>query len=121
MSDNNITKNEAADEMRVTLELDDGTTATCAIVTIMTIENQDYIALLPLEEDGAANKEGDVWFYRFTEDESDEDNDPILDFIEDDDEYERVSEAFDEFLDSMEFDEMDCCSEGNCPHGCCSE
>ena len=40
------------DEMYVDLELDDGT-VTCSIVAIFSASNgQDYIALLPLDEDG---------------------------------------------------------------------
>ena len=40
------------EEMTVTLDLLDGTSVTCAIVTILTVRQQDYIVLLPLEEDG---------------------------------------------------------------------
>ncbi|MCL2718522.1 MAG: DUF1292 domain-containing protein [Lachnospiraceae bacterium] len=97
--------NEIDDEITVTLDLDDGSTVVCAVVTILTLENQDYIALLPLEENGEANKEGEVWFYRCSADE--DDDDPVLDYIDSDDEYERVAEAFDEFLDSVEFDALE--------------
>ena len=40
------------EEMTVTLDLDDDTSVTCAIVTILTVAQKDYIVLLPLEEDG---------------------------------------------------------------------
>ena len=43
---------EDDEEMTVTLELEDGTSVTCAVVTILTANKQDYIVLLPLEEDG---------------------------------------------------------------------
>ena len=36
----------------------------------------------------------------------DADGNPSLDNIEDDDEYEIVADAFDELLDSMEYDEL---------------
>ena len=49
-----------AEEMTVELELDNGTTVTCAIVTILTVSEQDYIVLLPLDENGE-NSEGEVW------------------------------------------------------------
>ncbi len=98
-------EDEKDEEMTVTLELDDGTSVTCAIVTILTVQEQDYIALLPLD-DKAENNEGEVWFYRYFEDENDEDSDPELSYIEDDAEYELVADAFDEFLDSEEFDEL---------------
>ena len=82
-----------------------GATVTCAIVTILTIKDHDYIVLLPLEEDGE-NHDGEVWFYRYFENENDPNEEPALEFIEDDDEYEAVAEAFDEYLDSVEFDEI---------------
>ncbi len=64
------------EEMTVELELEDGSVVTCAVVTILTVEEKDYIALLPLNEAG------------------------------ENEEYDRVSDAFDEFLDSCEFDEI---------------
>ena len=36
----------------------------------------------------------------------DPNEEPVLDYIDDDDEYEKVSDAFDEYLDNCEFDEM---------------
>ena len=60
-------QSENEEEMTVELELEDGSKITCAIVTILTVQNQDYIALLPLNEKGE-NTEGEVWFYRYHED-----------------------------------------------------
>lgn len=93
------------EEMTVELELEDGTTVNCAIVTILTVENKDYIALLPLNEDGI-NEEGEVWFYRYSENPDDPNEEPDLDYIDDDDEYDKVADAFDEYLDKCEFDEL---------------
>lgn len=93
------------EEMTVTLELDDGRSVTCAVVTILTVDGKDYIALLPLDEDGK-NTEGEVWFYRYSENPKDPDEEPELGYIEDDEEYEAVADAFDEFLDAAEFDEL---------------
>ena len=93
------------EEMTVTLDLEDGSSVECAIVTILTVNNQDYIALLPLNENGA-NEDGAVWFYRYSENEYDTNEAPVLDYIDDDDEYEAVVDAFDEFLDTQEFDEI---------------
>lgn len=93
------------EEMSVTLELDDGTVVNCAIITILTVEKKDYIVLLPLDENGN-NEEGEVWIYRYLEDENDENAEPQLECIEDDEEYERVAEAYDEYLDAAEFDEI---------------
>ena len=102
--DTNLTGAES-EEMTVDLDLDDGSHVTCAVITILTIADQDYIALLPLNENGQ-NDNGEVWFYRYFEDENDPNKEPVLEYIDDDDEYEAVGEAFDEYLDSAEFDEI---------------
>lgn len=105
----NKSKNEIeeieGEEMTVTLSLDNGETVTCAVVTIFTVESKDYIALMPLNENGE-NTDGNVWFYGYEEDMSDSNKEPILSYIEDDAEFEKVEEAFDEYLDSCEFDEL---------------
>ena len=93
------------EEMTVTLDLEDGSSVECAIVTILTVNNQDYIVLLPLDENGE-NEDREVWFYRYSENENDPNEEPVLDYIDDDDEYEAVADAFDEFLDTQEFDEI---------------
>lgn len=94
-----------AEEMTVDLDLEDGTTVTCAVVTILTVSNRDYIALLPLNENGD-NVDGEVWFYRYSENPDDTNEEPELEYIDDDDEYEAVADAFDEYLDASEFDEL---------------
>lgn len=96
---------ENDEEMTVTLDLEDGTTVICSIVTILTVRDRDYIVLLPLDEEGE-NDDGNVWFYRYHENEKDPNEEPELGYIDDDEEYEIVSDAFDEYLDSVEFDEL---------------
>lgn len=106
MSKNENTHEELEnEEMTVELELDDGSKVTCAVVTILTVTDKDYIALLPLNEDGE-NTEGEVWFYRYSENPKNPNEEPVLGYIEDDEEYEAVADAFDEFLDNAEFDEL---------------
>lgn len=100
-----MAENFAEEEMTVDLELEDGSKVTCAVITILTVSDKDYIALLPLDENGE-NDDGEVWFYGYKEDESDPNVEPELIYIEDDDEYEAVADAFDEFLDNAEFDEI---------------
>lgn len=95
----------ASEEMTVELDLDDGRHVSCSVVTILTVSDRDYIVLLPLNENGE-NDDGEVWFYRYSENEEDPNEEPVLEYIEDDDEYETVADAFDEFLDNVEFDEM---------------
>ena len=84
----------------VTLTMDDDTEVDCAVIAIYPVADKQYIALLPLDEDGD-NKDGEVYLYRYSEGEGD----PTLDNIEDDDEYEAVADAFDEILDNAEMDE----------------
>lgn len=99
------TNNEDAEEMTVELELEDGAKVVCAIITILTVQEKDYIVLLPLDENGE-NTDGEVWFYHYSENENDPDAEPELSYIEDDEEYEAVADAFDEYLDAQEFDEL---------------
>jgi len=95
---------EIDEEMTVTLELDEGT-VTCAIITILEVEGRDYIVLMPLDENGQ-NDDGEVWIYRYSENPDDPNEEPEIEYIEDDEEYEKAEEAFDEYLDSCEFDEL---------------
>lgn len=97
-------KNMAQEEMTVDLELDEGT-VTCSVVTIFSVGDKDYIALLPLNENGE-NTEGDVWIYGYSENPDDPNEEPELRYIEDEEEYDRASDAFDEYLDQCEFDEL---------------
>ena len=93
------------EEITVELELPDGSFVNCAIVTILTVNEKDYIALLPMvdEDDDTF---GEVWFYEYAEDPNNPNEEPELKYIEDDDVYEAVSDAFEEFLDTQEFDEV---------------
>lgn len=98
----NMIQNTDDDDMFVTLDLDDGSQVECEILTIFEVDKQDYIALLPLSEDESEDGE-EVFIYRYNEDEN---GNPSLENIEDDDEYEAVADRFDELLDEAEFDEM---------------
>lgn len=96
---------DASEEMTVELDLEDGSRVSCAIVTILTVSEQDYIVLMPLNENGISES-GEVWFYRYFEDKDDPNQEPNLEYIDSDEEFEAVEEAFDEYLDSVEFDEI---------------
>ena len=93
------------EEMTVELELEDGSKVNCAVITILEVEGKDYIVLLPLNENGD-NQDGEVWFYGYSENPEDSNEEPELSFIDDDEEYEKVADAFDEYLDNCEFDEL---------------
>lgn len=98
----NSNENKDDEEMLVTLSLDDGSEVECAVLTIFDVKDQDYIVLLPLDEEGNENADGEVFIYRYNETE---DGEPALENIEDDDEYEAVADRFDELLDEQDFDE----------------
>lgn len=90
------------EEVTVTLTLDNDEELECAVLTIYEVDGQEYIALLPLDENGDSSEERDVFIYRYLE----VDGEPTLDNIEDDDEYEAAADAFDEWLDEQEFDSI---------------
>ena len=103
MAEKNQINNLEDDDMFVTLDLDDGSSVECQILTIFEADGRDYIALLPLDENGDGNEDGEV-FIRYSEDAE---GNPSLENIEDDDEYEVVSDRFDELLDEAEFEDLD--------------
>ena len=93
-------KEQQNEEITVTLTLDTDEVLECAVLTIFEAGGRQYIALLPLDENG--EEEGDVYIYRYID--TDPEN-PDLENIEDDDEYEIAADAFDEWLDEQEFEE----------------
>lgn len=97
-----VTEDEM-DDIRVTLELDEGDVE-CRILTIFEADNRDYIALIPLDQDGNDDEEKGVYIYRYYEDEK---GLPSLEYIEDEEEYEIASDRFDELLDEDYFDSLD--------------
>ena len=84
----------------ITLSLDDGTELNCMVLDIFSVDGKDYIALQPEEGE---EEEDNVFLYRYIQDE---DGDPQLLNIDDDDEFEAVADAFEEILDSQDFDDM---------------
>ncbi len=56
-------------------------------------DHKDYIALLPLDKNGNENESGEVYLYRYFEDEE---GLPRIENIESDDEYEAAADRFDE-------------------------
>lgn len=99
MSEQNMNPEEEA--VTVTLTLDNDEVVECAVLTVYTANDKEYIALLPLNEEGES-EDGDVYLYRYEE----VDGEPTLSNIEDDDEYEVAADAFDEWMDEQEFEEL---------------
>ena len=74
----------------------------CVVLTIFEAGEKEYIALLPLDENGE-NEDGEVYLYRYYE----ENGQPNLDNIDSDEEYEIAADAFDELMDTEQFNEME--------------
>ena len=88
MADEKITEGASSVEEAdfITLQFDGGEDIECEILGIFDVEDKEYIALLP-DDDSE-----DVYIYRYNELPNDEFE--LLD-IEDDEEFEKVSEEFD--------------------------
>lgn len=97
----NCSSNPNNDPNIITLTLDDDTEVNCAILTVFPVNGKEYIALLPLDENGQ-NEEGEVYLYAFSENE---DGSPTLDNIEDDQEYMAAADAFDTILTNAQREE----------------
>ena len=91
------------EEMTVSIFTDDGEVV-CGIDAIFDVDGRSYIALLPLDED--ENETEEVWFYRYSENPDDPNEEPQIDCIDDDDEYEAVLDKYDELQDEIDFDNM---------------
>lgn len=87
---------------QITLTLEDDSELLCDVIAIFPAkiggEERKYVALLPVD----AEPDSDIYLYRFIEQGEDID---VLN-IEDDEEFEIVSDAFDELLDEEEFDDL---------------
>ena len=94
---------EFKDRDTMTLDLDDGGKLECIVLNVFPVNNREYIALLPMNDEGHVEEDAPIFLYRFEELGDDEVN---LETIEDDDEFELVSDYFDEMLDEQEFNEL---------------
>ncbi|HAU84112.1 MAG TPA: DUF1292 domain-containing protein [Lachnospiraceae bacterium] len=85
----------------ITLTLEDDSEVECVVLSIFPVEEQEYIALMPVEELEKDEENSEVLLYRFSEPAEGELD---LSNIETDEEYEAVAEAFSQILDEMEAD-----------------
>ena len=90
-------------DVMVTVTLEDDTELDCEILIIFEADGQDYIALLPVDEEGNSLEDMGILLYRYFETE---DGTPVLDNIESDEEAAFVSEVFEELLND-ELEEME--------------
>lgn len=97
----NDSNQEELEQDTVTLTLEDGSELVCNVLAIFPYNQKEYIALLPQN----ADENEEIFLYQFVQ-KGEGENDIDLLNIEDDDEFDAVSDAFDEFLDAQEFDDM---------------
>ena len=96
-----INENES---LSVTLTLENNEELECAVLNIFEADEKEYIALLPLDENGD-NTDGQIYLYRFID--NGEEEEPGLENIEEDEEFDRVSAIFNEWLDTQDFGDFD--------------
>ena len=92
------------ESLTVTLTLENDEELECAVLTIFESDGRQYIALLPLDENGDSD-DGQVYLYRFID--NGEDEEPGLENILEDEEFERVSEAFNGWMEEQDFGDID--------------
>ena len=101
------------ENLTVTLTLDNDEVLECAVLTIFSAGDRQYIALLPLE-DAEDTEEGDVFIYRCEEDENGEVEIQAYSFTENEDgtegdlqpipedsdaEWDMIEEVFNSFME----------------------
>ena len=92
------------ESLTVTLTLENNEELECAVLNIFEADEKEYIALLPLDENGD-NTDGQIYLYRFID--NGEEEEPGLENIEEDEEFDRVSAVFNEWLDTQDFGDID--------------
>ena len=92
------------ESLTVTLTLENNEELECAVLNIFEADEKEYIALLPLDENGD-NTAGQIYLYRFID--NGEEEEPGLENIEEDEEFDRVSAIFNEWLDTQDFGDID--------------
>ena len=92
------------ESLTVTLTLENNEELECAVLNIFEADEKEYIALLPLDENGD-NTDGQIYLYRFID--NGEEEEPGLENIEEDEEFDRVSAVFNEWLDTLDFGDID--------------
>ena len=92
------------ESLTVTLTLENNEELECAVLNIFEADEKEYIALLPLDENGD-NTDGQIYLYRFID--NGEEEEPGLENIEEDEECDRGSAIFNEWLDTQDFGDIE--------------
>lgn len=92
------------ESLSVTLTLENDEELECDVLTIFETDSRQYIALLPVNA-GEDSEDGQIYLYRLID--NGEGEEPGLENIVDDDEFERASEAFNDWMESQDFGDID--------------
>ena len=92
------------ESITVTLTLDNDEELECAVLGIFEADSRDYIALLPLDENGD-DEDSQVYLYRYID--NGEEEEPGLENILDDAEFELASNAFNDWMEEHDFGDID--------------
>lgn len=92
------------ESITVTLTLDNDEELECAVLGIFETDSRDYIALLPLDENGD-DEDSQVYLYRYID--NGEEEEPGLENILDDAEFELASNAFNDWMEEQDFGDID--------------
>ncbi|MFA5383139.1 MAG: DUF1292 domain-containing protein [Eubacteriales bacterium] len=90
-----MTNGESEEERVITLIDENGEEEDYEVIDIVEMENAQYAVLLAVEESPDEDSEGEVIILKFGKDDTGSD---ILVTIEDDEEWERVADAWEEKL-----------------------
>ena len=91
-----IEKDENLPYMVVPIEMEDGSEVECEVLAIFPVDGKQYIALIDKD-----NEDSDIWMYRFVPVGEEEFN---IEDIEDDKEFEKVEDAFNQMVEAAEID-----------------
>ena len=92
------------ESITVTLTLDNDEELECAVLGIFEADSRDYLALLPLDEN-ADDEASQVYLYRYID--NGEEEEPGLENILDDAEFELASNAFNDWMEEQAFGDID--------------
>lgn len=91
----NMMDNDYIDIETIVIPLEDGTELECAIMDEFEMDGQGYMVLSPIEGEEIGE---DLYVYRYTEDG----DDVTLDYIDDEEELERVNDFYSAMMDEIE-------------------
>lgn len=97
-----MTEREERDDEIIVLTDEEGQEHEFAVIQVIKVDEKDYAILLPTEGDTVDEDEAEAVILRIDADENGED---ILVEIEDEDEFERVADAWEELLDAEDWTE----------------